>query len=339
MMTADMRPVGRRVRGLWDVLRVTAVTMATLAARGDGASTGPTTRPLDPDLYGWWNARDVKADHVADASGHGRAAKAAAAGGTIATETVGGRVGFRVKGDGGAISPGADAGFDFTADFSVALRVKLSGEQTDVVLLSKRDPAAPDGWAIVHGIRGFGGFGFVAAPRVLMPTPIKAPDDWVHLAVTFQQRDFLLYVDGKAIGTMELPHVPAASKQPLMIGAGAGGKGAMDGWLDDVRIYHRGVTAAEVEALAAGREPANPYTALSPARVKAVKDLVRDLGADSFARRERAAAALRDMGRALVPLLKDLLGTTAGEPALRIKGILGELPADGGGGGDVKGER
>src|SRR5205823_3154437 len=156
-------------------------------------------------------------------------------------------------------------------------------------LLAKRNASGADGWAIVHGIRGIGGIGFVAAPRVIVPTPCKATEGWVHVAVTFHGKEFLLYVDGKAIGVMELPVVPLPSKEPLVLGSPGGGKDVMDGWLDDVRIYRRGLSAAEVEALAAGTEPVNPYKALSAEEERQVLKLIDELGADSYPERERAA--------------------------------------------------
>src|SRR5687768_10471468 len=87
----------------------------------------PATAPADPDLYAWWRAADAGKDEAPDASGRRHAAKPLA-GGKIATEAVNGRKAFRIKSDGGGVlSAGADAGFDFSADFSVALRVELSG--------------------------------------------------------------------------------------------------------------------------------------------------------------------------------------------------------------------
>jgi hypothetical protein len=145
--------------------------------------------------------------------------------------------------------------------------------------------------------------------------------------VTFHERSFLLYVDGKAIGVTELPSVPLASKAPLVIGAGAGGKKGMDGWLDDVRIYHRALSAEDVEALAAGKEPSNPYVALTPAQSKQVRDLVRELGSDVYAARESAAARLKGMGRKVYPLLREYRDSEDLEVASRIRVILGELPS------------
>jgi hypothetical protein len=146
------------------------------------------------------------------------------------------------------------------------------------------------------------------------------------VAITFRQREFLLYIDGKAIGVMELPVVPLASKAPLVIGSAGGGKSAIDGWLDDVRIYHRGLSATEVEALAAGKEPANPYTPLSAAEEKRVRDLVKGLGADSYPEREKAAQQLKEMGRRIAPLLASYRDSEDVETSVRIKQILGDLP-------------
>jgi hypothetical protein len=210
--------------------------------------------------------------------------------------------------------------------------VRLAGEQSNVALVSKRGVGASDGWAVVYALRETGGVGFVAAPDVVIPTPCTAVDDWVHVAVTFHERQMLVYVDGKAIGVRDLERVPMPSRQPLMFGGVTGGKGLMDGWLDDVRIYHRGLTASYVEGLAAGREPANPYTPLSAAELREVRGLVRELAAETFDRREAAARRLREMGRRIHPALRAYREWPDAEVALRVRQILGELPASDGGG-------
>jgi hypothetical protein len=248
-------------------------------------------------------------------------------------EKQGGRAGIRFTKDSRVPSAGNDPSFDFTSDFTVAARVKLAGDAGDVTLVSKRGDNGADGWALVHGIRGLGGLGFVAAPRVVMPTPVKAFDEWTHVAVTFHDQSLLLYVNGKAIGVCELPVVPKSSAAPLRLGGDADGKHVMDGWLDDVRIYHRGLTADEVEKLAAGQEPANPYSKLTADEEKRARALIKELGADAYARREQAAAELRQMGRKVFPLLREYRDSEDLEVSLRIKGILGELPRSGGGGG------
>jgi hypothetical protein len=310
-----------------DALVVVVVAVTTsAAAAASPATTQSSAKEGDPDLVGHWRADHVEKDEAVDLSGHGRALKPVS--GKITVEKVGKRSGFRFTPAGAPLSAGTAEDFDFTSDFTVALWVKLSQETGDVTLLAKRK-AGSNGWAFVHGIREVGGVGFVAAPRVIVPTPCKAVDDWVHVAVTFHEKQFLLYVDGKAIGIMELPVVPPKSKEPLVVGAGGEKAKPFDGWIDDVRIYHRGLTDKEVEALAAGKEPADPYQPLTKDEEKNVRKLVTQLGDPSYAVREKAAAELRAMGRKIMPLLKTYRDSEDPEVSLRIKGLLGELPRGG----------
>jgi hypothetical protein len=325
-----------RNRTLWDAVVVAAAIFAcavgATAARG-GPATRPTTRPttagaVDPDLVGWWRADRASAQEASDLSGKGHPAKAVA--GAVVIETVDGRRGFRFARDSKGMTAGADASFDFTADFTVALRAKVAPDGGDVVLLSKVDPSISGGWAIVHGLRGLGGIGFVAAPQVLVPTPIKATDAWVHVAVTFRERDFLLYVNGKPIGTADLDVVPPPAKAGLLFGTSPSGRGGMDGWLDDLRIYHRALTEEEVATLAAGREPTNPYTKLAGGEERRVRALVAQLGSEAYAQREAATKSLRDMGRRIYPLLREYRDADDLEISSRVKLLLGEVPLGGG---------
>ena len=330
-------PLG--VRKLWDgvVLLVAVFACGTLITPAPGApATAATTRPAtapagshDPDLVGWWRADHVDATGAADLSGKGRPAKAVA--GQIAVEHVDGRPAFHFARDSKGMTAGADEAFDFTGDFTVALRAKVADGNGDVVLLSKVEPNVGSGWAVVHGIRGSGGISFVAAPQVFVPTPVKANDAWVHVAVTFREREFLLYIDGKPIGIRELDVVPPAAKRDLLFGASPSGRGGMDGWLDDVRIYHRALTADEVATLAAGREPDNPYTKLAGDEDRAIRTLIQQLGAGSYAEREAASKRLRDLGRRIYPILRSYRDSEDLEVASRVRALLGEVPSATGG--------
>jgi hypothetical protein len=91
-------------------------------------------------------------------------------------------------------------------------------------------------------------------------------------------------------------------------------------------VYHRALAAADVEALAAGKEPAPPYATPTPELRKRVRALVAGLGADTFEQRERAAAELRAMGRPIYPLLKRYARAEGPEVSARIRSILGALP-------------
>jgi hypothetical protein len=312
---------------LLDALVAVVVAVATSAAWGASPATTRSSRNVvDRDLVGHWRADHSNSEEAEDLSGHGRALKPVS--GKITVEKVGNRSGFRFTQASSPLGAGPSEDFDFTSDFTVALWVRLKHETGDVTLLCKHKGGS-NGWAIVHGIREVGGVGFVAAPRVIVPTPCKAVDDWVHVAVTFHAREFLLYVDGKAIGIMDLPVVPPKSKEPLLVGADALNAKPFDGWIDDVRIYHRGLTDKGVEALAAGKEPADPYRPLTKEEEAKVRKLVGQLGDPSYAIREKAVAGLRGMGRKIMPLLKTYRDSEDPEVSLRIRALLGELPRGG----------
>ena len=310
------------VRSLLDALLIAAVVHAAPALAAPASR--PSTQAIDPDLVGHWRADHADEKQAVDLSGHDHPIKPAS--GKIAIEKTGGHTGFRFTQAAPPLSAGAIDAFDFTGDFTVALWVKIDQDFGDVTLLAKRNSKAPGGWAIVHGIHEVGGVGFVANPGVVMPTPCTAVDDWVHVAVTFHDKQFLLYVDGKAIGVMDLPVAPAASKGPLVLGADSTDARPFDGWIDDVRIYHRGLTAGEVEALSAGKEPPNPYIPLNAAEEKRVRSLIEKLGSSSYPERQKAEAELRQMGRRVMPILRKFRGSEDPEVALRIRSILGEVP-------------
>jgi len=86
--------------------------------------------------------------------------------------------------------------------------------------------------------------------------------EWVHLAGTNngETGEMSLYVDGELIGTEthigEIRLDPESSNRPLAIGAELNGPntdeptGDFDGYIRDVRIYHRSLSDKEVKALA-----------------------------------------------------------------------------------------
>src|SRR5258706_8540419 len=183
------RPTGATLLDATLLLTMILVSHAA-AAQTRPATSQATTPPVDPDLVGWWRADRADEKEAKDLSGKQRAAKPAQ--GQIAIEEVGGPRRFRFTPGAPALNAGASEDFDFTADFTAALWVKLSSDVGDVTLLSKRAADGSNGWAIVHGIRGIGGGGFLAAPPVIGPTPCQALEGWVPLPLHFPQRDFLL---------------------------------------------------------------------------------------------------------------------------------------------------
>jgi hypothetical protein len=84
---------------------------------------------------------------------------------------------------------------------------------------------------------------------------VLVPGRWQHLAVVGDGRQIALYLDGKEVarGPGTAPLVPN-SKLGFQIGNGYHEQRCFNGAIDDVRIYARCLTLAEIGRLAAGKE-------------------------------------------------------------------------------------
>jgi len=77
-------------------------------------------------------------------------------------------------------------------------------------------------------------------------TPLNT---WTHVAVTYDGRALRHYLNGALDRTTPLTcAVTNTSSQPLRIGANGGNGEVMNGSIDDVRIYNRALSAAEIAA-------------------------------------------------------------------------------------------
>jgi Concanavalin A-like lectin/glucanases superfamily len=82
-----------------------------------------------------------------------------------------------------------------------------------------------------------------------LATPTKlATGRWTHLAVTWDGRTVVLYIDGKAVVTAPLSGTMPASSRPLRFGGNTVWPEWFKGQLDEIRIYNRALTAAEVKS-------------------------------------------------------------------------------------------
>jgi hypothetical protein len=79
-------------------------------------------------------------------------------------------------------------------------------------------------------------------------------DTWTHVASTYNGSRLTVWINGRRAGSKAVSGVTCSNNQPLAIGAkNAPAKGLLeafwDGQLDDVRIYHRALSAAEIGQL------------------------------------------------------------------------------------------
>lgn len=103
-----------------------------------------------------------------------------------------------------------------------------------------------------------GGFygGCVNANWVFLDTPTTIPaNTWTHVATTYDGIRLTIWVDGAQVASRAVSGTTCSNDEPLAVGAkNAPAKGLLeaylDGNLDDVRVYNRALTAAQIATLA-----------------------------------------------------------------------------------------
>ena len=121
-------------------------------------------------------------------------------------------------------------------------------------------PAKPRGWRtlLLKEARGKLAYGLYARTKTNRPAgyagatrvdgraklPIGA---WRHVAVTYDGAALRLYVNGTLAATKRRTGRLTASKGPLRIGGSSIGKRWFAGRIDDVRVYARALTGAEIK--------------------------------------------------------------------------------------------
>jgi hypothetical protein len=105
--------------------------------------------------------------------------------------------------------------------------------------------------------------------RPALATSTRRVRGWTHLAATYDGRRLAVYLDGARVARRAARGALAAGRGPLRIG------GSFTGTIDEVRLYSRALSAAEIRAdMAAGAAPgagepggpapSAPYTELPP---------------------------------------------------------------------------
>jgi len=87
--------------------------------------------------------------------------------------------------------------------------------------------------------------------------PAAQLGEWTHVAASFGNEQKKFYINGRLVGESTAP-ISLNTQQPLRIGAGATegpGDFFFPGMIDEVRIYNRALSAAEVAGLAGLTEP------------------------------------------------------------------------------------
>jgi hypothetical protein len=144
---------------------------------------------------------------------------------------------------------------DITGPITIAAWIRPSSAGTQYVV-SKNVKAATDGFELSLSNAGkvFVRFNEDSSGDSLrVDSTSKYPTNgstWMHVVATYDGTTIKLYVNGQLEGSKAANFQIAANDVPLSIGSGDGGYRGMKGAVDDVRIYSRALSAAEVTALA-----------------------------------------------------------------------------------------
>jgi len=86
--------------------------------------------------------------------------------------------------------------------------------------------------------------------RYLSGQSVLVPDQWYHVALTFKNGEIILYMDGKEESRSTVDgRMNVMANQKTTLGANPLGQTPFAGHLDDVRIYDRALSAAEIMLL------------------------------------------------------------------------------------------
>jgi len=151
----------------------------------------------------------------------------------------------------------ADAGdFDFRSGVTIAVWVKPRAvAKTTETLLAKGDA-----WRLQRG-GGRGTLEFLLSgpqlsgankgkpPRIEFKQSIE-DNQWHHVVGSYDGKRIALYVDGEEKETVAASGVLALKNVPITLGENEESPGRLlNGWLNDVRLYARGLSAEEVKTL------------------------------------------------------------------------------------------
>lgn len=117
--------------------------------------------------------------------------------------------------------------------------------------------------------------GFIGSQTAVYSNLQIPANQWAHLAFTYDGAFLNFYVNGVLAGSAIMPGTFLASPEPLIIGGRAGGNQFFAGRLDEIRIYNRALTNAEIQADASFSDAVLPAVSIiSPANGASVSGAI-----------------------------------------------------------------
>jgi fibronectin type 3 domain-containing protein len=201
---------------------------------------GPTGLVL---AYGFNEATGAS---VGDASGRGNTGSI-----TGATRTATGRFGAALSFDGAGdfVTVADSPSLDLTSTLTISAWVRpttLSGWRTIVMKEGSATGLVYSLYSTTNNNRPGGYLEIGGTDRELKATASVVTTGWRHLALTYDGTTMRIYIDGVLRGTRAQTGAVAASTGSLKIGGNAIWGEWFSGLIDEVRIYDRTLSAAEI---------------------------------------------------------------------------------------------
>ena len=222
-------------------------------------TTWPDIPITDPNLVGWWKFEDSGGNKTLDSSGHNRHG------------TLNGSPAYATGIFDQAIN------LDGTNDFVSVGSVGISGAAPRTIAgWAKMNDTNVPGWTNVFGFTGGGNynhFNIVVSGGNAPPVPagwyvihiywwqqpIIGPDlEWHHFAATYDGTTIRWYGDGSLIGEAAYD---INTVDNVQMGKSADNDNYFPGIIDDVRIYNKALTEAEIGQIMASTSAYKPYPA------------------------------------------------------------------------------
>ncbi len=226
------------------------------------ATVNVTITATPSTFVGHWRADEGSGTTLLDSSGTGN--NAAVFGNTT---WVPGKIGQAVSFDGtGDYATVTDnAGLDMTSAITMATWVR-PGRVATQELIAKSTNGSVNGYdlalatsgALPTSSRPFVRFNQVASAdtyRVSAASVYPTDGTWMHVAATYDGTTIRLYINGVEERSLVANVAIAANTLPLSIGAESNGARALQGAMDDIRLYSRALSTSEISALATVAPP------------------------------------------------------------------------------------
>ena len=216
--------------------------------------------PPPPGLVGAWGFEEGAGTTTADASGKGNLGTVLGAGWTTQ-----GRYGNALSFDGSSsvVRVADSASLDLSTAMTLSAWIRPAATQSGWRTIMQRETDAYflNASNSVGPLRPSGG-GTLGGNTQFLSGPTASPvSAWTHVAITYDGAALRLFINGTQVASQATTGAIQATDNPLWIGGNSPYGEYFQGLIDEVRVYNRALTQADIQAdMNTGIVPTGPDT-------------------------------------------------------------------------------